>query len=606
MKIDLLRLVRASKIFSLLDDTTLIKLLDKFDKVYLHKNAILFHQGEIAQNLYLVVSGKLVLTLRTEHNEEKTIGEISSGETVGEIGALAHEPRSVTAKALENSILLKLSSHAFRELCQDYPPIIFETINTLVDRSRGLLKLLAAQEPERKHIVIIPANKYSSLKQFSEKLREMTHNISGIVLLSDEDPEVREKQKNIRSLEYFIDKLAKENEIILYLLGLQETALTKICFEKANTIYVVADFNSKPSLSYFTLAKINRDTSPNNINVELVLLHEEDKHLPQRTSRWLKLARFALHHHVRINQAKDWQRMLRFIRGQAIGLVFGGGGVRGWAHLGVIKALQEANIPIDIVGGTSGGAIIAGYYAMHETYQELHNELKELSKATRKSVSLSNLNWPAIALFTSRAYTKDLKRIFGDNRIENFWLPCFFIACNLVHNKQVIHRSGPAWIKVRSSTAVPGVFPPVVIRGELYIDGGLLNNLPVDVMRKLIGNKATIIAAELTHNKEDVHHAYNFPPDLAWWQTALAKFHIAYKKYKFPPFIDTFLKSLLSGSSYRQRENGMAADILITPDLSQFSLLHIKKNQEAELVDIGYQVAVKAIGKLREKQRQEK
>ena len=153
---------------------------------------------------------------------------------------------------------------------------------------------------------------------------------------------------------------------------------------------------------------------------------------------------------------------------------------------------------------------------------------------------------------------------------------------------------------MRSSTAVPAVFPPVVIKGELHLDGGILNNLPVDIMKKVVENKGFIIAVELTHYHKDVTK-YNFPPVLPFWQTIFSKLGLAYKGYKFPSFTETFLKSLLAGSSAKQEENSLAADLLISPDLSQYRLLNITKQQENILIRKGYRSAFKAIKKWREK-----
>src|SRR6185312_12399525 len=103
-------------------------------------------------------------------------------------------------------------------------------------------------------------------------------------------------------------------------------------------------------------------------------------------------------------------------------------------------------------------------------------DLRDLANLVRQSISLKNITWPAASLFNGKHYTEKLQDIFRNVRIENLWLPCFCISTNLSTNKQVISRRGYLWKIIRSSTAVPLVFPPVVVKGQLYIDGGLLNN----------------------------------------------------------------------------------------------------------------------------------
>ncbi len=271
-----------------------------------------------------------------------------------------------------------------------------------------------------------------------------------------------------------------------------------------------------------------------------------------------------------------------------------GGGQRVWAHIGALRAIIEAGIPIDAAGGTSGGAIMAAYYALHETPEDINSQLRALSDVTRKAVSWTNLTWPAISLFNSKNYTLLQKTMFHELKIENLLIPFFCVSCNLTHNTEAIHRSGYIWEKLRASTAIPGIFPPVIFNNELHFDGGLLNYLPVDVMRKIVGSKGKVIAIELNTERSE-EDTYNFPPILSLAETLLSKLGLGRKKYKFPPLFDTFLKSLLVGSSVKMKQNSLAADLLINPEVTRYGMLNVTRSQEDELVEVGYQAAVAAI-----------
>lgn len=585
MATDLLQLIKNCKIFSSLDDESLTALINKSNTVLLEKHHILFRQGEISDALYVLISGKIKIILTTETREKKILNELFPGETIGELGALSHEPRSTTVKVVEDSTLLKISSEIFKELCLHYPTVALETVNLLVNRSQNLIRQISSQDAEKRHIAIIPANSETSLKKLFDKITEHTRSMSNIVLLAGEYDEIELRNKTSLA--------EQENKIILYFLTAEKTILSTICFENMDMMYVVANMPANIFLDSFTLEKSKQ------IKPELIILHEENT-APKETAKWLKLTSFGLHHHIRINQNNDIQRIWRFMRGQAIGVVLGGGGVRSWAHLGAIKALLENNIPIDIIGGTSAGAIVAGYYGLNETSEDPHATLRKLSAVTRQSATLKNLTWPAVSLFNAKDYTNMQKEIFRHARIEDLWLPCFFISCRLSDKKQIIHRKGRLWKIIRTSTSVPAIFPPVVTKGELYLDGGILNNLPVDIMKKIIGDRGTTIAVELTHRTRD-KTKYHFPPVLPFWQTLLTKLHLAHRDYKFPRFVDTFLESLLAGSAAKQEENGLIADMLITPDLSPYSLLSVSQQQEAELVTLGYDAAVLALQKWQKK-----
>jgi NTE family protein len=157
-----------------------------------------------------------------------------------------------------------------------------------------------------------------------------------------------------------------------------------------------------------------------------------------------------------------------------------------------------------------------------------------------------------------------------------------------------MHKTGSLWKKIRGSTAVPGVYPPLVINGHLHLDGGIVNNLPTDLMRKLSSSIGTIIAVELIHNIIEEKH-YKFPPILTLSTVVLSKLHLAYKDYKYPHFVDMFLRSLLVGSTVKQTENARSADVLISPDLSGYNLLNVNKKQADELIDLGYKAALKSV-----------
>jgi NTE family protein len=593
MKIDLLNLLKSCKIFSSLDDALLRNLLKNFKKIYLDKNKILFKQGELSNHLYLVVNGKIAHFLTTEKNEIKLINETLPGQIIGELTALSHEPRSTTAKAVKCSVVLKLESEIFIKLCRDFPAISLEIMDTSLSHSRNIIKLISDKGYARKHIAIIPANLDINLNDFHEAISKHIKKCSDIVFLSDLSDEFDKEYHNLYAIKQYIDKTNGENKKIVYLITSYNSNLAEICFglERVDMIYVVASGDSKPALSQQTRNKI--DINSYKINPELILLHDKENRKPQYTSRWLKLARFNMHHHIRIHQERDWQRLIRFITGNAVGLVLGGGGLRCWAQLGAIMALHKMNIPIDAIGGTSAGAIVAGYYAMNESYKKVQN-LRELSEITRQSISLKNLTWPAASLMDGKDFTEKLQKIFGKTRIENLWIPCFCVSTKLSSNKPIVSRRGYLWKLIRSSTSVPLIFPPVVVKGELYLDGALLNNLPVDVMKKIVSDKGKVIAIELTHANED-DNKYNFPPVLPFIKTALAKSKLAYKDYVFPHLIDTFLKSLLAGSSAKQEENGFIADILVSPDLSKFNLFHLRQSDEIKLIRIGYKSTLKKI-----------
>lgn len=594
---DLQTLLRTSKIFASLSSRAIKRLLPKFRRIELEPNEILYHQGDPADSIEIVLSGKLSAILTTANGETKVIGEIDPGETSGELGALSNQPRSTTIVAAKNSTLFSLPSDIFVELCHAYPSILFAIINPIVTRSQKLVELISS-EKIKKHIAIIPANDEVSIAKFAETFIENIPEMKSILVLSDYSDEL--KNANREKIQAMIEEtkaksVKKLRHKVIYILKSEETPLAQFCFEKADTIYIVGDNNAPILLNNYVIEKLNL-LQAQKVKPELILLHEAHVKMPHYTASWLELTDFGLHHHVRINRANDYARLIRFIRNKAVGVVLSGGGTRGWGHVGAIKALVEAGIPIDAIGGTSVGSIVAASYAITESAEETLAQFSEVIEQSQYSVSWRNLTWPAISLFNAKGLTNVIKKLFGEAEIEDLWLPYFCISTNLAKYAETIHFHGSLWESVRSSVSIPGVIPPMLLHGELHLDGGLLNNLPVDIMRKFISHRGSIIAIDLGTIKDE--SKYNFPPILPFWKAFLAKFHIAYD-YKFPRFIDTFLRSLLAGSSAKSQQNGLAANILIDLDLSRYPMLQSKKKHISKILEIGYTTTLKQLKEIK-------
>lgn len=598
---DLLTLLHTSKIFSSLPNRVLKKLLPKFRKLELAQDEILYYQGDPSDSIEVVLDGRLVAILTTAAGENKVIGYMERGETVGEIGSLSGEHRTATVKATKDSTIFKLPSEIFLELCHQYPAVLFEIIKPIASRSQQVIQLLSSEKFKR-HVAIIGANEEVALERFSKKITPLVNDSTTIVFLSDFDDEM--KNTTHEKIQSIIDDARAKNtkkikQKIVYLLKGCETPLAKFAFKKIEMFYIMGSDIVPTSLSSAVFDKMKEFTAVTKYLPDLILLHTEKKHLPRDTASWLKLAEFGLHHHIRINNSNDYRRLLRFIRGKAVGLVLSGGGTRGWAHVGAIKALLEAGIPIDAIGGTSVGAIVAASYAITETYEGSLAQFREVIDKSRNSVSWRSLTWPSISIFNGKSLTNILQKMFSKTQTEDLWLPYFCVSTNLAKNTEAIHRHGSLWEQIRCSISIPGVIPPMLLDSELHFDGGLLNNLPVDVMRKITGHRGTVVAIELIGNLQD-EHQYNFPPILTFRQTLLSKMGVGIS-YKYPRFIDTFLKSLLVGSSLKAQLNGAAANILVSLDLARLPMLHSNKRVENKIIDEGYESTMHQIKNMKQK-----
>jgi NTE family protein len=164
-----------------------------------------------------------------------------------------------------------------------------------------------------------------------------------------------------------------------------------------------------------------------------------------------------------------------------LALVLSGGGARGFAHLGVIRALREARIPIDFVGGASIGAIIAAGVAMGWSDEEMKLRYRRGFVDTNP---VNDYTFPLVALTRGRKVSRLLEREYGNVVIEDLRRPFFCISANLTTGRAFEHRDGALWNALRASVAIPGIMPPVFRGDNILVDGATINNLPVDVMQR--------------------------------------------------------------------------------------------------------------------------
>jgi lysophospholipid hydrolase len=204
----------------------------------------------------------------------------------------------------------------------------------------------------------------------------------------------------------------------------------------------------------------------------------------------------------------DFSRLARMVTGSAVGLVLGGGGARGCSHVGMIKAILEAGIPIDAVGGVSIGAFIGGLWCKERDITELTVKARSFSyKMVQKWRFIVDITYPHTSYFSGtftramlicRSFKRPncsflgvsfntlLKEVFSDEiDIRDFWLPYFTVTTDITDSSMRIHDYGTAWRYIRASMSLAGYMPPLCDPhdGHLLLDGGYVNNLPADIMR---------------------------------------------------------------------------------------------------------------------------
>lgn len=498
--------LRTSHVFRLLDEALLRDLEAEVTWVSLVSGEKLVRQGEAGDSMYVVVSGRLRIVQQRAEGMEHTLREVGRGESIGEIALLTEEERTATAYAIRDSEVARLDKAGFDRLLTKYPHAMTRTF------TRSLIEIIASYENKHTRakahdaltVAILPAHPDLPLEEFARRLAQglaalgptlhlssaKVDHLLGENAIAQDDLEVW-NATDVRLVSWLSEQ-EFEHRYVLYAADPTLTPWTRRCLRQADHILIVGQANHSPQPGPLEAALQELEERSSRKQKSLVLLHRDSASPPVGTARWLSLRQVDQHHHVRWLRTADFARVARWVAGQPVGLVLGGGGIRGMAHLGALRALEEAGMAIDLIGGVSAGALVAGVYAMGESVQASVQRFKTLYATTPLDITL-----PIVALTTGKVQNEMYQAIFDERAIEDLWLPFFCLSTNLTRAEEVVHRAGLLWRGVRASNSAPGILPPMVEHGELLVDGALLNNLPIDIMRRFCGS-GTVIAVDVT------------------------------------------------------------------------------------------------------------
>lgn len=528
---------------------------------------VLFYEGESADAVYLIARGSLG-AFRKRDDEIQSIGEMFAGESVGELGVLTGRPRVATVRALRDSELLKLPGSHLETLANQFP-------QALLGLARLALKR-AGQGGARRYdsaprtIALLPQCAGVPIREFASQLLMRLSRFGRVRLLTSSDAH--------HSIAWCLEQ-EEDARFVLYLADETSGDWRERCRRQADAWLLVALADDTPGAFAEVLQAVPHPDAPR--PEHLVLLHRDKPRLGAG-KRWLKTRPRAQLHHVR--HEPDVGRLARLLCQQALGLVLSGGGARGFAHLGVIKALREANFEIDAVGGTSMGAVIGAGLAADWSTEEM---IEVFRRAFYDTNPLSDWTLPLISLVSGHKQSKLLQDSFGSRDIEDLILPYFCVSANLTHGNAVVHRSGPLWYWLRASTSIPGIVPPLMHRGEVYVDGGVINNFPVDVMRDL--HHGEIIAVDVggDYRLRAEQDETELPPI---WQL----FSEWFGPKRRPTLRQVLLRAGMVNSGSAAQQARALSSLLLAPPLGDIDLLEWKAYYRA--IDRGYQYALRMIG----------
>jgi NTE family protein len=599
-------------------DTTMLNLLESMlEWVEISGGEVLFRQHDPADSLYFVISGRLQAYITDDQNRQQVIGEIIRGETVGEMAIFTGDPRSATIVALRDSVLVKLSQNAFEQVIAAYPAVSMNVTKLIINRLR-------TSQNQRKsikkpiNICVLglhetPAESVGQATRFATELAPLLDRKGSTFVVSSHEVDKYFDQPGFaqvdkrspmayRQITQWLDDQESQHEFMLYVTDPFQpghdqplSEWTRRCLRQADEILLLADARQSPDLTLIEKQYLTNELRMG-VPHTLLLLHPADTAHPRDTARWLALRpAVKSHYHIRPELDRDMTRLARILSGTSVGLVLAGGGAKGFAHIGVLRALQEWDIPIDFVGGTSVGGLVAATFSFDEAIEPTTRLLR---KAAQFNPTKDYNFLPFISLIRGRRIEQMIQTCISDFTgnpspdIEDSWLTFFALSSNYSQAREEVHTRGAMLKYLLATSAIPGVFPPVIDGNDLLVDGGSFNNFPADVMSRFGVGK--VIGVDLNIDK---------PRKLALEQipspTNLLRDRFRAKrqrKYRLPSLLSIMLNATLLYSSARRNENIRHTDLYFNPDVSRYGIMNWSSYDS--IVQKGYEHALERLAQL--------
>ncbi|WP_426050145.1 patatin-like phospholipase family protein [Brevundimonas sp. SL161] len=527
---------------------------------------LLFSAGDEPDSLYLVRSGRLGVFRQDEDQPPQFLGVIKPGEPVGEMALIAGTPHSASVVALRDSEILALPRDVFFEAVRTHPDVMIELSRLMLRRAR-----------ERAPGVTEPSV-FGFISVRGRPIRPFVDRLTAAVEAQGHTCQVIDHSA-LSSVSEWFSRMEDSHDFVLYVAELDEPSWANLCARQVDRLFLIGDALTAPpaNIPIRTAHGLQQFT-------DLILLRDPRMRRPANTAVWLDAINPGRWFHAIEGDAADAARIARIITGRAVGLVLSGGGARAYAHIGAVSALHEAGVRFDFLGGSSMGAVIAAGPALGWTDEELDARIRT---AFVRSDPLSDLAFPIIAMTRAGKVARLLQDAYGEIDIADMPLPFFAVSSNLTSGRIEVHRRGLLRRAMRASISIPGVMPPVVIDGQVLVDGAVIKNFPTDVMRQM--NAGPIIGVDMSQTRGVDPATLANPP--SWWRWIVSG---AWKKG--PPIVSVLMRSATITTDADMESSRADTDLLILPEPDGSDIRDWKVYDP--VVAAGHAAAVKALAKL--------
>ena len=556
----------------------------------------LMAQGEPGESMYLTVSGRLRAYVRGDDGQQRRVADMGRGQVIGEISLFTDAPRSATVVAVRDSVLVRLTKDVFKTLLASSAQVSIALTRQIIQRLQsGTARTVAAQE-RPVAMGLLPITGGVDLQGFGQSLARQLGTIGRVRVVDSATVDAELHEPGIaqregadatanRRIAMLLDEIEARNDFVLLLADPEPTPWTRRVSRHCDELLLLADAQAEPAIHPIEEHCLMRRAPLAEAAEILVLLHPADTLCPRGTQQWLERRPVADHVHVRPALDRDMARLARIQSRTAVGLVLAGGGARGFAHLGIYRALQEEGVEIDCVGGTSIGSVMAAYVASDRPLDVVMANAREAFR-TNPTGDWSLL--PLLSLIKGRRLRHILQQAVDQlvgfpAQVEDLWKNYYCVATNYSKASEQVVRRGSLVKSLLASISIPGALPPVVHEGDLLCDGGTFNNFPVDVMRGLRG-VGTVIGVDLNFRKPRRIELDDVPSGWALLRDKLRP--RAQRRYKLPSLASYLMQVTILYSMSRQRQSQQLTDLYFNPPMDRVGML--QWNRFEQIVQQGY------------------
>ena len=558
-------LLRQISLFSNLSDPQLDLVAARSRLIEHEKEEIIYSQGDPPSAFYGLISGRVRAFVPNPGGKETQLEILHRGDFFGTVSLLTNEPHSVTTQVINDAILLRIKREDFETILKEIPEIAIHLSATLSRRLRQkdqatkrvfestLISVYSPLSGSGRTMYAI--NLAASLKKETGKrvilldisptggavcqalgtehcpipihLKGVSFDQSRVASAITEQPAIGIDTLNIAHDPKVISDVTQVTPLLSYLANLYHFVITDLPHEMDRTVF--------KALVQADLIHLVCESTHEQLEAAARFIPELEKTIQQATERLKVVVNEStlevdpedrpgiLSHKVYATLPSvaappapghpvalvhpDWEysrairRISREIGGVLVGLVLGSGAALGLAHIGILKVLEREQIPIDIVAGSSIGALLGCFWASGLSANDLEMIAAEF-RPKQSLFRLIDLTVPKSGIFTGRRVTKFIAHHLGNKTFRDLKIPMIITACDYNRREVLFIDEGSLVDAVRASVSIPAVFEPIKINGRWLIDGGVLDPVPVAILSRMGVHK--IIAVNALPSPQDI------------------------------------------------------------------------------------------------------